>query len=430
MAGTSKVREAYEFLFKKAGEESTFSVDDVCRLTGWKPETVKTYLSKHWSHFTEKLGRDNYRVLREFRDYPLDVFLRISSQKFLVNKDPFKPLLSQRTEELVNKSRESALLAVQVYNNPLLGFRTPSFVVHMIIAFTSLFHAIFEEDGIDYSYKRQEETKPERFWDISECIRRYWKDENGPVRKNLELFVTLRDMVEHRYAPVFDCSIAGECQALLFNYEKLLVEEFSPYYSLGVQVAVPLQLSKASSPAKMTALRELQKSDYRFLSEVVRAHQAALSDDIIGSMDYSFSVYLIPKPANKASASDVSMEFVRLDERSKPIVEELQRAITLVRTIPVANHGLLRAIDVVRIIQETTEPRFRMHEHTSAWKLFKVRPREKKPEGCDTQFCQFDVAHKDFVYTNRWVERLKKAVKDEQTYEKIREYRDPSRHSA
>lgn len=429
MAGTNRVQEAYGFLFRKAEEGTTFSVDEVCRLTGWKPRTVETYLSKHWSHVTERLGRDRFRVLKEFRDYPLDVFLRLSSQKVLVNKDPFKPLLSQRTEELVCKSRESALLAVQVYNNPLLGFRTPSFVVHMIIAFTSLFHATFEEEGIDYSYKPREGTKAERLWDISECIRQYWKDESGPARKNLELFVELRDIVEHRYAPAFASSIAGECQALLFNYEKLLVEEFSPYYSLGVQVAVPLQLSRMSSPAKITALRELQKSDYRFLSEYVRAYQAALSEDIIGSMDYSFRVYLIPKPANRASASDASMEFVRLDDESKPLVEALQRqAVTLVKTIPVANQGLLRAKEVVQIIQETAEPRFRMHEHISAWKLFNVRPREKRPEGCDAQFCQFDVAHKDFVYTNHWVERLKKAVKDELTYKKIREYRDPSRH--
>ncbi len=133
-----KLTRAYDFLREHVG--STFSIQDMVAATGWQDATVRTYLSKQWEAFTSHTS-NRYVVADEFLDYPLDVFLRMNSQKFRVNKDPFKPILSQRTEELVTKSREAALLAVQVYNNPMLQFRTPSFIVHMILHFAPLHKA-------------------------------------------------------------------------------------------------------------------------------------------------------------------------------------------------------------------------------------------------------------------------------------------------
>jgi hypothetical protein len=432
MSGMSKVKAAHAFFSEKARDGSTFTIREVCEATGWKERTVCTYIAKHWEHLISKESSTEYRCSEEFLSYPLDVFERMSSQKYLINKDPFRPILLKRTEELVMKSRESALLAIQVYNNPMLSFRTPSFIVHMIIAFTSLFHAIFEESKIDYCYRNADGTTmmingEPKLWDISECVRAYFNDEKGAARKNLEMFIDLRNVIEHRYAPALDMRISGECQALLFNYEKILVEEFGPYYSLATQVAIPMQLSKISSQAKINAQRELQKADFKFLSEHIRIYQDALDDEIVRSQDFCFRVLLIPKLVNRASASDISIEFIKLDEHSRTFVEGVQHqyaAFIKTKTVPVANQGLLRASDVVSIIQETTEPRFIMHHHVLAWKYFNVRPKEKMPEGCDPRYCQYDEPHRDFVYTSEWVELLARSIKDEETYRKIREYKE------
>ena len=141
---------AYEVLRQCAETGGTATLQALADGTGWAPSTVRTYLSKQWESFVNVTADGSYAVDASFLDYPFDVFERINSQKFLVNKDPFKPVLSSVTESLISKSREAALLAVQVYNNPMLNFRTPSFIVHMVIAYTSLFHAIFEEEGREY----------------------------------------------------------------------------------------------------------------------------------------------------------------------------------------------------------------------------------------------------------------------------------------
>ena len=63
--------------------------------------------------------------------------------------------LSKKVKSLLQKSRESALLAVEVYNKPNTTFRSGGYIVLMIIAWTSLFHAIFERQKIKYFYKKK-----------------------------------------------------------------------------------------------------------------------------------------------------------------------------------------------------------------------------------------------------------------------------------
>ena len=46
-------------------------------------------------------------------------------------------------KQMLSKARESALLAVEVYNKPATKFKSGGYVVLMTIAWTSLFHAVF-----------------------------------------------------------------------------------------------------------------------------------------------------------------------------------------------------------------------------------------------------------------------------------------------
>ena len=419
---STKLSRAYAFLREHVGVP--FSIEDLAHATGWTSSTVQTYLSKQWDTFICKTER-GCEVEPDFLTYPLDVFLRMNSQKFMINKDPFRPVLSRKTEELVSKSRQSALLAVQIYNNPLLEFRTPAYIVHMVIAYTALFHAIFEEDGVNYRYYNQglvvEQDGEAKLWDISRCVEEYWKDRTLPAKKNLEFFIALRNAVEHRHSPSFDNTIAGECQALLNNYEALLTEHFTGYYALGAQIAVPIQISQVTTKPKLDALRELQKADTRYLYQFVQAFRENLPDEIIGSPDYSFRVFLIPKPANRATSADISMEFIQGDAAD---LAQLQQGIVLIKskTVQVANQGKYRPKDVVKLVQEM-EPRFRMHDHTQAWRYYKIRPQKASPRGCNLTYCQYDEAHQDIVYTDKWVERLKQVVQTPSEWAKVQQYR-------
>ena len=58
--------------------------------------------------------------------------------------------------ELLKKSREAALSAVQIFNNPNIAFKSESYIVLMVIAWTYLLHAYYRESGVEYRYYRQQ----------------------------------------------------------------------------------------------------------------------------------------------------------------------------------------------------------------------------------------------------------------------------------
>lgn len=51
--------------------------------------------------------------------------------------------------ELVAKSREAALSAIRVFNDPMTKFKSESFFVLMMIAWTYLLHAHYRHKRID-----------------------------------------------------------------------------------------------------------------------------------------------------------------------------------------------------------------------------------------------------------------------------------------
>ena len=59
------------------------------------------------------------------------------------------------SEELIEKSREAALAAVQIFNNPQTTFKSEIFIVVMNIAWTYLLHAYYRKHHIEYRYFEQ-----------------------------------------------------------------------------------------------------------------------------------------------------------------------------------------------------------------------------------------------------------------------------------
>ena len=54
--------------------------------------------------------------------------------------------------ELLKKSQEAALAAIKVFNDPLVQFKSETYIVLMVIAWTYLLHAYYRGKGIDYRY--------------------------------------------------------------------------------------------------------------------------------------------------------------------------------------------------------------------------------------------------------------------------------------
>ncbi len=126
------------------------------------------------------------------------------------NKGTSSSRLGSKVKPYFEKARESALLAVEVYNKPGTKFKSAAYIALMVIAWTSLLHAIFVKQGRN-PYKKKRNGRYDtvdgdyRHWELAECVSNYWcSDTSNPIRKNLEFFIPLRNKIEHRQIPELD----------------------------------------------------------------------------------------------------------------------------------------------------------------------------------------------------------------------------------
>lgn len=281
--------------------------------------------------------------------------------------------LSRKVKELLDKSVDSATQAISTYNDPRSSFRIGNFTVLMVIAWTSIAHAYFEREKVKYFYKEDNGRYKridgdKKAWELSKSVSEIF-DVTDPVRKNIELFIKLRNKIEHRNLPALDKELVGECQALVLNFEDWLTKEFGEQYALMDTLFVPIQLTR--SIKRTLPVGQDEESVINF----VKDYRGLLEAEVENSQKYSFKVYLIPKIGNHRSSSDVAIEFVKYNPDNPQEMEKYDKAVVAIKEkqVPVANVNFLKPSMVLEKLKEKGYVKT-MNWHTDMWRKYKVRP--------------------------------------------------------
>ena len=186
---------------------------------------------------------------------------------------------------------------------------------------------------------------------------------------------------------------------------------------------ISLQFSSVTPEEKKRAARALAMNTVESVRDYVETYRGSLPSTILSSMKYSFNVFLVPKVANRASSADAAVEFIRVDEASEDELARLEKLNVLIREkqIPIANLDLYRPSQVVDMVNESSRFHLTLNAHTDLWRHFKVRPAHgaAKPEACQTDFCVYDDAHSDYLYTKAWVQRCQDICDSEERFKEI-----------
>ena len=316
-----------------------------------------------------------------------------------------------KTKSILEGSIDAALLAVEVYNKPRTTFRSQAYIVLMIIAWTRLFHAYFNQTiGNKYYYKKENGRYKlidgeRKAWELKTCINRYGALSES-VKTNLDFFIGLRNKIEHRNVTEreVDTLIFGECQSLLYNYENLLIQIFGAEYALNESLAFSLQFSYMRPEEQRQASKSVLSAEAREIRSYIENYQSTLRDEIFNSQEYSIKFIPILKVAN-TNRNDLAVEFGRADE---PDPEQHIRAIIKDKRVVVEakNVGKLRAGKVVEKVKEQTRLNFNQYDHKCLYTIFDVRPpgSAPNPDETNTEYCHYDEVHKDYIYQDSWVD--------------------------
>ncbi|MCF8356897.1 MAG: DUF3644 domain-containing protein [Melioribacteraceae bacterium] len=264
--------------------------------------------------------------------------------------------LPLQVKELLTKARESALLAVEIYNKPAVKFKTGAYISLMIIAWTALFHAYYLKKRTKPYFKKgrrfekiiekigNKEIKEYKWWDLSKCIKEYFKGSNPPERKNLEFFIPLRNMIEHRNLPELDISIFGECQSLITNFDDFIENVFGRNYMLGQNLSHTLQFSFSQKNLMEFSRNELKKKSLTQIVNFIKSYRSSLSTNIFQSDKFSYKVVLI-KVGNHSSRNALPLKFVNyndLSEEDKKKLQETGIVLTREKEIKIPEDRLLK----------------------------------------------------------------------------------------
>lgn len=425
MSSTNKLKKSYAFFNEKEKENVSFRINELAKFTGWSESTLKTYFSKKWDTYLTKKN-DAYFV-SGIAKLSEEEYLRHMSQTQKNYTDFTKPRYDLEVEKLIIKARESALLALDIYNRPATSFKSEGFIVIIIIAWTSLLHAIFQKQKIDYYYEEKDGSKKiidgdEKAWELSECLKHYYGDKETAITLNLKFLVGLRNKIEHRYVPTIDIQVVGECQAALLNFDDLITSEFGEYYALKEYLSIPLQTTNIKTEKQIEIQKKFQGKQYEIVNKYIQNFREHVDGEIYQDPKFSFRVFLIPKLGNHKASSDLALEFIKYDINSPKDMAAYEKQIALIKEkkIPVVNPGKLKPGIVANEVEKKIGKKFSVsYHHPIAYKHYKIRNEGNDPKNCNTKYCQFDDAHKDFVYTQDWIDFLVNKLKDKKEYLKV-----------
>jgi hypothetical protein len=406
MAGRyEKVDLAYSFLLEKEKLGEAFTIEQLANSTQWKVKTCQTYPSKRWHQYVERDGNQYSSSGISFLSK--EEFRVVHSQKLQLTTD-----LSNKGI-LLHKAREFALLAVSVYNNPYTEFKTYGFIVNIIIAYTSLLHAIFEKRGSEYFYL-DGDGQPiiidgeEKAWELMECTEQYWPGIESPEKANIKFLIGLRNKIEHRSLPAIDLAVSGECQSALNNFENILVEEFGDNYALTASLAIAMQLTRISEQAQIDALKQLQKENYKVVREYMETYHNDLNDEVVQSQKYRVRAFLVPKLGNHAKSADMAVEFINFDSLSEEELRNYEQAVAFIKGVE--NPFRLKPSRVVELVTKKVAA-FNMTQHTKCWKYYQARPRELD-RNFKGDYASFMEGFDGYLYSMKWVKFLREELQD------------------
>lgn len=271
-------------------------------------------------------------------------------------------------EELLGKSREAALAAVQVFNNPNVTFKSETYIILMVVAWTYLLHAYYRGVGIDYRYftlhgsrRFFDKTKHGaiKHWELERCLTDSQCPLLEPVVKNLKFLIGLRHEIEHQMTTRIDDLLSARFQACCINYHQAMERLFGEEYGIAKHLAVSLQF--ASLEREQVSMLDQHPGLPGHIKTYIEGFDGTLTPEEFASQKFAYRVIFIPKTVNNQSQADQVITFVKADS---DLGRTVNSAYAVVRE---TERPKWLPSQVVRMMKEEGFPLFKIHHHTDLW---------------------------------------------------------------
>ena len=272
--------------------------------------------------------------------------------------------------ELIRKSREAALNAIRVFNDPQVSFRSETFIVLMVIAWTYLLHAYFRGQGIEYRYFQQRTKRrvfdrtrhgAYKYWELERCL----KEEKSPIERdtanNLRFLIGLRNEIEHQMTRSLDSYLSGRYQACALNYNEYIKKLFGKRFAIDRQLAYSIQFVELTE--EQVAGPRPEANIPERLRAYIAEFDGALTHEEYNSPRYSYRLLFKRKLVNRPGQADKVVEFI---DPTSDLAKAIDKEYWVKKEV---EKPKFRAKDVVAAVRAAGFSRFRISpEHVEIWR--------------------------------------------------------------
>lgn len=300
------------------------------------------------------------------------------------------------------------MLGVQVFNTPAMRFKSEVFAMLVNVAWTYLLHEYYEREHVKIV------GKDGRSLLLSQMLDRHDCPLSKGMKDNLKALKILRDDVEHKLLGRADAKWLGLFQACCLNFDKAICELFSNRLTLSHDLSFAIQFTKMNIEQLATLNRyeipaHIEAVDARLIDGMTEAQ--------VADLEYQFRVVYTMDSVTKSRAH---IQFVQPDSAEG---KDIRNVLVQHR---LADHLYPhKPSNVVSIVHQRTGKIFTLHNHTQAWRKFGARPQQgaAQPENTKRDFCVYHSTHKDYTYSDQWIEYLVAEVDDDQQFADLKGFK-------
>ena len=222
-------------------------------------------------------------------------------------------------DRLLDKSKESFCMAIEVYNKPTIKYRLEGFSMFICNAWELMLKAhMINTFGYQSIYYKD---NPTRTVNLEVCIRKVFTNDKDPLRLNLEKIIELRNTSVHFITEEYEMLYIPLFQSCVFNY----FEKIQELHGVDMTVSIPENFLSLSVSMKSFNVNEIRAKYPDEISAKIIATNNEL-ERLISANNHAFAIriehhYLITRDAGRATS------FVKIDnsaDASVRIIKELK----------------------------------------------------------------------------------------------------------
>ncbi|MBQ5516577.1 MAG: hypothetical protein IIT88_05805 [Acetobacter sp.] len=205
-------------------------------------------------------------------------------------------------------------------------------------------------------------------------------------------------------------------QICCLNFDQALCKLFGEKTSLRDDLSFALQFSRLN----LEQVQTFQRYDLTPELEALDANlQKDLSDDEKRDPAYQVNVCYTLLNTSKSKA------YHQFIQPGSPEEKEIHNVLIQKEKVSSDELYPYKPRKICSMIKKNIKEDFTIRNHTQAVYLYKVRPTSKseRPEDTRKEYCIYHPLHKDYSYSQQWIDFLIKQVRDEAEFSKIKNFK-------